>query len=101
MTEQEAIEELKYDYNELGKSIPCDTGWGMAIDEAYKMAIVALEKQIPITPINIKSILDFRGKQYTFGSCPKCKEKVFKPISYCQRCGQKLDWKDDIVKADM
>ncbi len=25
MTENEAIEELKYDCNELGKAIPCDT----------------------------------------------------------------------------
>jgi hypothetical protein len=29
MTENEAIEELKYDCNELGKAIPCDTSWGM------------------------------------------------------------------------
>ena len=29
MTENEAIEELKYDYNELGKAIPCDTSWGI------------------------------------------------------------------------
>lgn len=28
MTESEAIEELKYDCNELGKAIPCDTSWG-------------------------------------------------------------------------
>ena len=27
MTESEAIEELKYDCNELGKAIPCDTSW--------------------------------------------------------------------------
>lgn len=45
MTENEAVEELKYDCNELGKAIPCDTNWGMAINEAYKMAISALENQ--------------------------------------------------------
>lgn len=28
MTEQEAIEELKYDCAQLGKSAPCDTSWG-------------------------------------------------------------------------
>ena len=27
VTESEAIEELKYDCNELGKAIPCDTSW--------------------------------------------------------------------------
>lgn len=44
MTENEAIKELKYDYNELGKAIPCDTGWGIAINSAYDMAIKALEE---------------------------------------------------------
>lgn len=44
MTIDEVIEQLKYDYNELGKGIPCDTGWGMLIDEAYSMAIEQLEK---------------------------------------------------------
>ena len=47
MTENEAIEELKYDCNELGKAIPCDTSWGCSFENAYGMAIKALEKQIP------------------------------------------------------
>ncbi len=46
MTENEAIEELKYDCNELGKAIPCDTSWGCSFENAYGMAIQALEKQI-------------------------------------------------------
>lgn len=44
MTEREAIEELKYDCNELGKAIPCDTSWGSSFENAYGMAIQALEK---------------------------------------------------------
>lgn len=44
MTESEAIEELKYDCNELGKAIPCDTSWGSSFESAYRMAIQALEK---------------------------------------------------------
>lgn len=47
MAENEAIEELKYDCNELGKAIPCDTSWGCSFENAYGMAIQALEKQIP------------------------------------------------------
>ena len=47
MTESEAIEELKYDCNELGKAIPCDTSWGCSFENAYGMAIQALEKQTP------------------------------------------------------
>ena len=53
MTVIEAIEELKYDCNELGKAIPCDTSWGMLFENAYGMAIQALEKQIPKKPIPI------------------------------------------------
>lgn len=45
MTENEAIEELKYDYNELGKAIPCDTSWGCSFENAYGMAIQALENR--------------------------------------------------------
>lgn len=44
MTENEAIEELKYDCNELGKAIPCDTSLGKSFENAYAMAINALEE---------------------------------------------------------
>ena len=44
MTENEAIEELKYDCNELGKAIPCDTSWGKSFENAYAMAINVLEE---------------------------------------------------------
>lgn len=44
MTKSEAIAELKYDCNELGKAIPCDTSWGSSFENAYEMAIQALEK---------------------------------------------------------
>lgn len=44
MTENEAIEKLKYDCNELGKAIPCDTSWGKSFENAYAMAINALEE---------------------------------------------------------
>lgn len=44
MTENKAIEELIYDCNELGKAIPCDTSWGESFENAYAMAINALEE---------------------------------------------------------
>lgn len=44
MTENEAIEELKYDCNEIGKAIPCDTSWGESFENAYAMASKALEE---------------------------------------------------------
>lgn len=82
MTENEAIEELKYDCNELGKAIPCDTSWGSSFENAYRMAIQALEKQIPKKPIAHQcvtcgnALLPFEG-------------------NYCSNCGCKLDWSDE------
>lgn len=61
MTESEAIEELKYDCNELGKAIPCDTSWGYSFENAYGMAIKALEKQMlkKLTPIDKEQLKQF------------------------------------------
>ena len=92
MTESEAIEELKYDCNELGKAIPCDTSWGCSFENAYGMAIQALEKQIPKKPH--KNFEKFSG---VWCSCGKYLGKGYfidKP-SYCTDCGQKLDWSDE------
>lgn len=61
-----------------------------------KMAVAALEKQIPVKPVEV-------GK-YGFG-CPNCNEDLgiekediyiydMEPPKYCSDCGQKLDWKD-------
>lgn len=60
MTENEAIEELKYDCNELGKTIPCDTSWGKSFENAYAMAINALEEvqQYRKHGITVESALD-------------------------------------------
>lgn len=88
MKENEAIEELKYDCNELGKAIPCDTSWGCSFENAYGMAIKALEKQIPKKP-------DFTEDK-TFALCPCCNGKgLFDKQKYCDNCGQKIDWSDE------
>lgn len=61
MTENEAIEELKYDCNEIGKAIPCDTSWGESFENAYAMAINALEEL----------------KQYrTIGTVEECRKAI-------------------------
>lgn len=112
MTENEAIEELKYDCNELGKAIPCDTSWGKLFENAYAMAIKALEevqqyraigtleeckisveKQRPKKPIN-------PDDDYGTFKCPNCNgliftEDRFETHRYCLLCGQKLDWSDE------
>ena len=98
MTESEAIEELKYDCNELGKAIPCDTSWGCSFENAYGMAIEALEKQISKkpTPIDYEKYIDvIDNARFLRGAywCPNCKH-VVKSGSFCKDCGQKLDWEN-------
>ncbi|RHQ81393.1 hypothetical protein [Clostridium sp. AF22-10] len=98
MTESEAIEELKYDCNELGKAIPCDTSWAFSFENAYGMAMKALEKQIPKKPISIdyeKYIDIIDNAKFLRGTfwCPNCK-RVVHSGSFCKDCGQKLDWEN-------
>lgn len=85
MTNLEAIEELKYDCNELGKAIPCDTGWGVAIDSAYDMAVKALEKQIPKKIVHKPEA----GREADW-TCPACKWTCSPYARHCQNCGQAL-----------
>lgn len=62
--------------------------------EALESAVKALEKQIPMTPNNMRIILDFSGRYYaTKGNCPVCNsERLYKSDFYCNKCGQRLDW---------
>lgn len=91
MTEREAIEELKYDCEQLGKSIPCDTSWGQAINIAYGMAISALEKQIPKKPIKVDSGVYDYDFDY---ECPNCRGNIDEDEHHC-KCGQTLDWSEE------
>ena len=64
-----------------------------------ELIINALEKQIPKkpTPIDYEKYIDvidnarlLRGAYW----CPNCK-RVVKSGSFCNDCGQKLDWSDE------
>lgn len=110
MIELEAIEELKYDCGQLGKSIPSDTSWGQSMNAAYGMAIAALEKQIskkPIKSARRDKIEEYNKTFEIFGVpyelCPNCLknlpvEGIFEVkkegMRYCENCGQALDWND-------
>lgn len=101
MTESEAIEELKYDCNELGKAIPCDTSWGSSFENAYRMAIQALEKQIPKKPRKTDSYRGVLKRIYAY-VCPTCGNVCLEKYMnerqntmFCWNCGQKLDWSDE------
>lgn len=90
MTNQEAINDLKVILSEITE---CEESICYITDvdaEPLKLAIKALEKQIPKMPIygaaNIK--------------CPNCGATLlyyfhsFK-IDYCDECGQRLDWSEE------
>lgn len=102
MTENEAIEELKYDCNEIGKAIPCDTSWGESFENAYAMAINALKEIQQYRAISTtEECRAAMGKQTAkrpriMGNamiCPSC-PRCFKSASptYCPSCGQMIDW---------
>jgi hypothetical protein len=97
MTESEAIEELKYDCNELGKAIPCDTSWGCSFENAYGIAIKALEKQIPKKPYHISQVDDNDNANV---ECPACHATTDYAVNvikrgHCWKCGQLLDWSNE------
>ena len=74
--------------------------------EAFSMAIKALEKQIPKKPN--KTIESSWGIQKEAHTCPVCdyyltevhfiepqKIESNKKITYCETCGQAIDWSDE------
>lgn len=86
MTESKAIELLEYIRKTGNGEAPYV---GCAQNIAIKMAINALEKQIPKKIINTC--------QYVSGCCPNCKKYISDWLEYnkfmcCPYCGQKLDW---------
>lgn len=83
--------EAKIDLIESG----IELGAGDFVDfEALKIAVVALDKQIPQRPINLSNApLD--GYCAIF-RCPRCKGrlKMKSKGAYCDKCGQAIDWSD-------
>ena len=95
MKESEAIREVRFNMSTIGLSDKA----AKRVVEARNVAIKALEKQIPKkpTPIDYEKYIDvidnarlLRGAYW----CPNCK-RVVKSGSFCNDCGQKLDWSDE------
>ena len=57
------------------------------LNNAYDVAINALEKQIPKKPKT--------DDRYVMYICPWCNDFVKVSHNYCQNCGQKLEWSDE------
>ena len=92
MKESEAIKELQDNI---------DLPFGVTVsDEASRMAINALEKQIPKKPI-MKQYFDDMEEEYL--CCPTCGEIHTDRIPmdnkdfyfHCLNCGQKFNWESD------
>lgn len=76
MTVERAIEILNPEHREDYDSIK-------TVEEACKMGMEALKKQIP------KEVdIDNRG----ITKCTNCGEQVIKHVYYCNICGQALKW---------
>ena len=84
MTPQEAINQLKL-----------NNKWDYVVDDdlkAFKVAITALEKQIPKKPLNPCGRYYGKAKG---GNCPICGAGTNSvTYTYCRKCGQALDWSD-------
>ena len=57
---------------------------------AVKMAITAIDKQIPKTPLDIRAC----PNEAKFANCPVCRQVVDEWSPYCDQCGQAIDWED-------
>ena len=79
MTYEEAIENLKY----LISDDCTDTQHDFV--KEIKIAIEALEKQIPKKPY----------WEYGVWHCKSCGLDVFRDDFFCPICGQEIDWEDD------
>lgn len=86
MTNEEAIEIIK------NMSICLARGNGklqfFTVFTALKIAIEALEKQIPKKPLLVP---DGKSKIYTF-KCPTCGQAMYRVRLFCDDCGQAIDW---------
>ena len=83
MTEQECIEKLRF--------LPTPM-FNNEIDEAKRMAIKSLEKQVAKKPSK---------DEFDRYICPDCGWIVYtdeyggRYLTHCENCGQKLDWSDE------
>ena len=96
MKPEEAIENLR-ERIDLAKKVWTNVPGIVEYRKALELAVKALEKQIPMTPNNMRTILDFSGRYYTTkGNCPVYnREGLYKSDFYCNKCGQRLDWGEE------
>lgn len=82
MTEQEALKDIIESGIELGAG-------DFVNIKSLKIAVKALEKQIPKKPIEKPTRSLFADIR-----CPDCKTLIGRHQKFCKECGQALDWSD-------
>lgn len=87
MTEQEAKEILTLN-DEMQRKLPI-------LKEVYKVAVKALEKQIPKKP-RFDHMLNDRNGKFQCGCGYWVTHDCYETndIPYCSNCGQKFDWEN-------
>ena len=100
MTEIEAIEVLKQpcycDYDLSATIEDCDIS-SCDKRDAFKLAINALEKQIPKKPTLEADGYSDGQLIYDTWICPYCEKRYeteYDNYDYCPNCGQAIDWSD-------
>ena len=85
---------MKQYVNEYDEALNALTGGMLDTSdiEPYMGAIVsALKKQIPVKPESMTLVADMEN----WYRCPDCNMGIRKYSSYCEVCGQLLDWELD------
>lgn len=95
------MEDIKKAISHFDYGVKCDI-FKEPVTSYAKMAISALEKQIPKkpTPQIVKGGKRLIGKGWwcegtTIYKCPCCGEFISRTYDYCYKCGQALDWGDN------
>lgn len=83
MTNEEAIKVLETTKVMILK------GSGPELQEASRMAVEALEKQMPKKPKEV--VTD--DNEYICSLCPVCNSDLHEE-KYCAKCGQAIDWSE-------
>ncbi len=84
MTIQDAIQEIDGLVHAAMREYNINDEEDAYDEEVLGMAVWAMNKQIPIKPIE-------EDKEFR---CGRCNTSVAKRDGYCWRCGQKLDWEE-------
>ena len=90
MTVSEAIKEVRFNMSTIG----LNNKTAKRVSEAKKIAIQALEKQIPKKPVKSENqVVRYANTYY----CPICNLGITGTniAKWCYHCGQKLDWSEE------